>query len=92
MSAIHPTITEVLSRTFRVPVAEILPESTMDGLEMDSLAVAEFAVVIRERVGVELDPGTLHRHTSLAELTEFLRGAAGNAAPAGSGSPVSTAR
>lgn len=86
MSAIHPTITEVLSRTFRVPVAEILPESTMDSLEMDSLAVAEFAVVMRETAGVELDPGTLHRHTSLAELTEFLR------APSGNGAPVGTAR
>lgn len=81
MSAIHPTITEVLSRTFRVPVAEILPESTMDSLDMDSLAVAEFAVVIREAVGVELDPGTLHRDTSLAGLTEFLRAAAGGEAP-----------
>ncbi|MFF1923646.1 acyl carrier protein [Streptomyces sp. NPDC058221] len=92
MSAIHPTITEVLSRTFRVPVAEILPESTMDSLDMDSLAVAEFAVVIRESVGVELDSGTLRRYTSLAGLTEFLQEAAGNGAPADGGSPVSTAR
>ncbi|MGN5631839.1 acyl carrier protein [Streptomyces sp. AC154] len=82
MSAIHPTITEVLSRTFRVPVAEILPESTMDSLDMDSLAVAEFAVVMREAVGVELDPGTLHRDTTLAGLTEFLRAKAGGEAPA----------
>ncbi|MFF3177620.1 acyl carrier protein [Streptomyces sp. NPDC057900] len=81
MSAIHPTITEVLSRTFRVPVAEILPGSTMDSLDMDSLAVAEFAVVIREATGVELDPGTLHRDTTLAGLTEFLRAKAGGEAP-----------
>ncbi|NEE60931.1 acyl carrier protein, partial [Streptomyces sp. SID8455] len=44
---IHPKITEVLTETFKVPAVEILPESTMDSLEMDSLAVAEFAVIIK---------------------------------------------
>lgn len=50
MSTIHPKITEVLTHTFKVPVGEIHPGSTMDSLEMDSLAVAEFAVLIRETV------------------------------------------
>ncbi|NEC69726.1 acyl carrier protein [Streptomyces sp. SID9727] len=77
MSTIHPRITDVLSRTFRVPVAEILPESTMDSLDMDSLAAAEFAVVLRETTGVELDTGVLTRGTTLAELTEHLHTAAG---------------
>ncbi|MEU3226173.1 acyl carrier protein [Streptomyces sp. NPDC006976] len=86
MSTIHPRITDVLSRTFKVPVAEILPESTMDSLDMDSLAVAEFAVVLRETTGVELDSATLHRQTTLAALTEFLR------ASADGGAPVSNAR
>lgn len=81
--AIHPRITDVLSQTFRVPVAEILPDSTMDSLDMDSLAVAEFAVVLREATGVELDPGALHRQTTLAGLTELLHAAAGGAAPVG---------
>lgn len=86
MSTIHPRITDVLSRTFKVPVAEILPESTMDSLDMDSLAVAEFAVVLRETTGVELDSATLHRQTTLAGLTEFLH------ASAEGGAPVSNAR
>ncbi|WLQ32161.1 acyl carrier protein [Streptomyces castrisilvae] len=86
MSTIHPRITDVLSRTFKVPVAEILPESTMDSLDMDSLAVAEFAVVLRETTGVELDSATLHRQTTLAALTEFLH------ASADGGAPVSNAR
>lgn len=85
MSAIHPEITDVLSHTFKVPVAEILPDSTMDSLDMDSLAVAEFAVILRETTGAELDPGTLHRQTTLARLTELLHAAGG-------GAPVGTAR
>ncbi|MFF7340380.1 acyl carrier protein [Streptomyces sp. NPDC008163] len=77
MSTIHPRITDVLSRTFKVPVAEILPGSTMDSLDMDSLAAAEFAVVLRETTGVELDNGTLTRGTTLAELTAHLQASAG---------------
>lgn len=56
MSAIHPKITDVLISTFKVPAAEILPDSTMDSLEMDSLAVAEFAVIIKEKLGVDATP------------------------------------
>ncbi|WP_405896424.1 acyl carrier protein [Streptomyces sp. NBC_00727] len=77
MSSIDPRITDVLSRTFKVPVAEIVPESTMDSLDMDSLAAAEFAVVLREASGVELDTGVLTRGTTLAELTAHLHAAAG---------------
>ncbi|PZT73522.1 MULTISPECIES: acyl carrier protein [unclassified Streptomyces] len=84
MSTIHPRITDVLSRTFKMPVAEILPDSTMDSLDMDSLAVAEFAVVLREATGVELDTGTLHRSTTLAQLSDHLRAAAGGGSPVGS--------
>ncbi|NED10982.1 acyl carrier protein [Streptomyces sp. SID9124] len=79
MNAIDPRITDVLSRTFKVPVAEILPGATMDGLDMDSLAAAEFAVVLRETTGVELDAGTLTRDTTLAELTALLHAAVGTA-------------
>ncbi|MCG7528818.1 acyl carrier protein [Streptomyces sp. OfavH-34-F] len=84
MSTIHPRITDVLSRTFKVPVAEILPDATMDSLDMDSLAVAEFAVVLREATGVELDTATLHRRTTLAQLTDHLHAAAGGGSPVGS--------
>ncbi|MGW1181992.1 MULTISPECIES: acyl carrier protein [unclassified Streptomyces] len=79
MSTIDPRITDVLSRTFKVPVAEIHPEATMDGLDMDSLAAAEFAVVLRETTGVELETGTLTRGTTLAELTAHLHAAVGTA-------------
>ncbi|MEV7867185.1 acyl carrier protein [Streptomyces sp. NPDC088124] len=74
--AIHPKITEVLSETFKVPAVEIHPEATMDSLEMDSLAVAEFAVIIKERLGVVADSETLLKGATLAEITAFLDKAA----------------
>lgn len=72
MSEIHPKITEVLTETFKVPAAEIIPEATMDSLEMDSLAVAEFAVIIKETLGIDADSDTLLKGATLAEITAFL--------------------
>ncbi|MFE7327852.1 acyl carrier protein [Streptomyces sp. NPDC057565] len=72
MSAIHPKITDVLTNTFKVPAAEILPGSTMDSLEMDSLAVAEFAVIIKETLGVEADSDKLYKDATLADITTFI--------------------
>ncbi|RYJ30491.1 putative acyl carrier protein [Streptomyces sp. L-9-10] len=75
MSEIHPKITEVLTETFKVPAAEIIPEATMDSLEMDSLAVAEFAVIIKETLGIDADSDSLLKGATLAEITAFLNGA-----------------
>jgi acyl carrier protein len=72
MSAIHPEITDVLTNTFKVPAAEILPGSTMDSLEMDSLAVAEFAVIMKETLGVEADSDKLYKDATLADITMFI--------------------
>ncbi|NUV86135.1 acyl carrier protein [Streptomyces sp. KAI-26] len=88
---IHPKITEVLTGTFKVPAAEILPESTMDSLEMDSLAVAEFAVIIKETLGVTADSEKLYKDATLADITAFIDAAVGGAA-AGSAVPVSNTR
>ncbi|MEU6018987.1 acyl carrier protein [Streptomyces sp. NPDC047515] len=91
MSAIHPKITEVLTRTFKVPAAEIRPDSTMDSLEMDSLAVAEFAVLIRETLGGRGDFDRLPKGATLAEITRFIDGAGGGASASGA-APMSNAR
>ncbi|MFD7493874.1 phosphopantetheine-binding protein [Streptomyces sp. NPDC059832] len=92
MSAIHPKITEVLTHTFKVPVAEIHPGSTMDSLEMDSLAVAEFAVLIRETAGGNRDFDQLPKDATLADITRFIDLAAGRGARVGGGTAMSNAR
>ncbi|MFF9348883.1 acyl carrier protein [Streptomyces sp. NPDC014734] len=81
MSTIHPRITEVLTHTFKVPAAEIRPDSTMDSLEMDSLAVAEFSVLLRETSG-DGDLDRLPKDATLADISRFL------GAPSGSGMPT----
>ncbi|MEI7032264.1 acyl carrier protein [Streptomyces pratensis] len=91
MQTIHPKITEVLTETFKVPAAEILPESTMDTLEMDSLAVAEFAVIIKETLGITADSEKLYKGATLADITAFLDAAVGGAATDGT-APVSNTR
>ncbi|WP_392667756.1 acyl carrier protein [Streptomyces sp. LN785] len=91
MTAIHPRITEVLAHTFKVPAAEILPDSTMDSLEMDSLAVAEFAAIIKETLGIHADPDQLYRNATLADITEFI-GAAVAEAPASGEAATSSPR
>ncbi|MFJ1547567.1 acyl carrier protein [Streptomyces sp. NPDC088246] len=93
MSAIHPKITEVLTHTFKVPVAEIHPDSTMDSLEMDSLAVAEFAVLIRETtMGGDGDFDKLPKDATLADITRYIDATAGSGAPMGGLVPTSNAR
>ncbi|WP_457518146.1 acyl carrier protein [Streptomyces sp. TE33382] len=78
---IHPTITEVLTGTFKVPAVEILPDSTMDSLEMDSLAIAEFAVIIKETLGVEADSDKLYKEATLTDISEFIREGVAGAVP-----------
>ncbi|MCX4680830.1 acyl carrier protein [Streptomyces sp. NBC_01433] len=78
---IHPKITEVLAGTFKVPDSEIFPESTMESLEMDSLAVAEFAVIIKETLGVDADADTLYKDATLTDISEFIRAAVDGAVP-----------
>ncbi len=91
MKTIHPKITEVLTGTFKVPAHEVLPESTMDSLEMDSLAVAEFAVIIKETLGVDADSEKLYKDATLAEISAYIDEAVGSAA-AEATVPVSNTR
>jgi acyl carrier protein len=92
MSTIHPKITEVLTRTFKVPVAEIHPGSTMDSLEMDSLAVAEFAVLIRETAGGIREFDQLPKNATLADITRFIDPAGDGETRAVGGPAMSNAR
>ncbi|MEU9759244.1 acyl carrier protein [Streptomyces sp. NPDC047985] len=92
MSAIHPRITEVLTHTFKVPPSEIHPDSTMDSLEMDSLAVAEFAVLLRETTGGDADLGGLPKEATLAEISRFIDPPRGSGTPARPEAHLSNAR
>ncbi|MER5497644.1 MULTISPECIES: acyl carrier protein [unclassified Streptomyces] len=91
MSAIHPKITEVLTHTFKVPVGEIRPDSTMDSLEMDSLAAAEFAVLLRETADGDQDFDRIPKNATLADITRFIEATDGGTLVVGE-SAMSSAR
>ncbi|MFF4407477.1 acyl carrier protein [Streptomyces sp. NPDC001262] len=65
-------VRSILTRTFRVPDHEITPHVTLEQLRLDSLALAEFALVLQERIGVKLDSDRAGRFTTLADFTEHV--------------------
>ncbi|MFE2375967.1 acyl carrier protein [Streptomyces sp. NPDC059398] len=72
MSELHPTLVDVLTHTFKVPAAELRPEATMEDLEMDSLAVAELGVIVKETLGVDADADSAYKGATLGRISDFL--------------------
>ncbi|MGW0708279.1 acyl carrier protein [Streptomyces sp. NPDC002643] len=64
----------VLTSTFNVPDDEITPESTLQDLQLDSLAQAELLVILRNDLGVviEIDGGHVTRTSTLGALATAL--------------------
>lgn len=55
----YEDIKNLLVSTFKVPAGEITPEARLDELELDSLDVAEFTAVIKDRLGVRVSEDEL---------------------------------
>jgi acyl carrier protein len=68
----YAAIRSALSDIFRVPQEEITPEITLEELQLDSLALAEFALILEERLGVKIDPQHAVRTTNIAEITHYI--------------------
>ncbi|MGW1195431.1 acyl carrier protein [Streptomyces sp. NPDC002536] len=65
-------VRSILTKTFRVPDHEITPQVTLEQLQLDSLALAEFALVLQEQIGVKLDSDRAGRFTTLGDITEHV--------------------
>ncbi|MFF8643260.1 acyl carrier protein [Streptomyces sp. NPDC015345] len=65
-------IRTALTSTFRAPEDEVVPGATLEQLELDSLALAEFALILEERLGVKIDSEHAVRTTTLAEVARHL--------------------
>ncbi|MBZ6112770.1 MULTISPECIES: acyl carrier protein [Streptomyces] len=72
MTDTYDVIRSVLTTTFQIPDAEISPERTLEQLELDSLALAEFALILQERLEVPVDEEHATRTTTLVQVTEHL--------------------
>ncbi|MFC8571613.1 acyl carrier protein [Streptomyces sp. NPDC057245] len=68
----YAVMRSVLTTTFKIPDDEISPERTLEQLELDSLALAEFALILQERLEVRIDEEHATRATTLAQVTEHL--------------------
>ncbi|MER6307826.1 acyl carrier protein [Streptomyces sp. NPDC001739] len=70
----YAVICAALNETFGIDTAELRPDATFEELDVDSLALLEFALVMGERLGVtgetELRPGmTLAEATALVDAS-----------------------
>jgi acyl carrier protein len=71
-SSTDAVLFDVLTTKFNVPEREITPGSTMDDLDTDSLALAEPALALQDRVGVRIEGHEADEDTTVAELTATL--------------------
>ncbi|GAA1985891.1 acyl carrier protein [Kitasatospora viridis] len=72
MSETYDAIRSLLTTAFRVPENEIHPQATLERLELDSLALAEFVLLLHERCGVKIDKEYAARTTTVAEVADHI--------------------
>ncbi|GAA1913864.1 hypothetical protein GCM10009837_43220 [Streptomyces durmitorensis] len=72
MSSIDTAIHSVLTGKFEVPQDLILPEATLESLDLDSLALAELALALQEELAVEVQEHEATKSTTVAGLTATL--------------------
>ncbi|MGY6019974.1 acyl carrier protein [Streptomyces spinosirectus] len=65
-------IRATLISIFRIPEDQLSPDVTLEQLDLDSLALAEFVLVLEERLGVQAEGGRATRTTTLAEVAAHL--------------------
>ncbi|MER8042184.1 acyl carrier protein [Streptomyces sp. NPDC094032] len=71
MSDVYGIIRESLM-AFNIPADMITPEATLTDLEMDSLALAEFALILEDRLGVKIGDADITKDASIADLVSAL--------------------
>ncbi|MFK4065190.1 acyl carrier protein [Streptomyces sp. NPDC029674] len=72
MPDIVATIHRVLTDDFEVPAEAIHPQATLESLDLDSLALAEFSLILQERLGVKPAVGIVAKTTTVSRLAASL--------------------
>ena len=84
------TIRDVLDKEFHIPPEKLTPETDLQSLGVDSLAVLELAFVLEDRLNVSLDPAEF-KGTKLGDLVEAIeRQVAAKAAQDAAAPPAGT--
>ncbi|MBC3989677.1 acyl carrier protein [Streptomyces sp. AC563] len=72
MSDALGVITEILAEQFEVDQAVLRPETTLEELELDSLALLEFSLVLAERTGLRVSDEDVTRDLTLRQIAEWI--------------------
>lgn len=62
-----------LTTAFEVPDDLITADATLEDLELDSLALAEFGLILQERLGVKVDGEQVTKSTTLADIAGIVQ-------------------
>lgn len=74
MPAMYDTLVELLTDELGVPAEDIGPGSTLEQLEIDSLALVELSLRMKERIGVAPPEDTaLTTASTLAEAADLFQ-------------------
>ena len=68
-------LTEILAKDFDIPRAALLPEATLESLEIDSLRMIEILFVVEEAFGISVpaDPAELRAKVkTLGDLGNYI--------------------
>lgn len=74
MSDTYQRLVDLLSGSFGLDAADITPDSTLGGLELDSLALVELSVASQEEFGVELDDSEVDLGSTIAHAAGVISG------------------
>ncbi|MFJ9038249.1 phosphopantetheine-binding protein [Streptomyces sp. NPDC102406] len=77
MSAQSPegsALIALLTEKFEIDPARVRPDATLESLDLDSLALAELALALQERLGVPVAESEATKRTTVAGLTATLTG------------------
>ncbi len=81
MPLTHDTVISILAEVTGTDEKQITPQTTLLDIEMDSLLLVEFAVVLAERHGIDLaDNLDLTQDSTIADLVQALAEQSSNAA------------
>jgi acyl carrier protein len=70
---VYITSCALLAERFGVPADAIRPDATFEELGMDSLALAEFAFVLRDEFAVLLQRSEVTKRNSVADVARLIQ-------------------
>ncbi|WP_171163583.1 acyl carrier protein [Streptomyces sp. I05A-00742] len=72
MSDLHETLFGVLEGNFGIPRTEVSPGTKLTELGLESLARAELALILRDRLAVALTDEDVPEDTTVGDVIELL--------------------